>query len=104
MDSGSPRQIVPEGDSDRGRDLLDAYGCDACHTIPGVAGAIATVGPPLDDWPQRAYIAGALINTPENLIQWIREPQEIEPGTVMPDLGVSQEEARDMAAFLYNLR
>lgn len=104
VDSGSPRQIVPDGDSDRGRELLDVYGCDACHTIPGVAGAVATVGPPLDDWAQRAYIAGTLVNTPENLIVWLQEPQAIEPRTIMPNLGVSQEDARDMAAFLFNLR
>ena len=104
MSSGSPRQIVPGGDIDRGRELIDAYGCDACHTIPGVPGAIATVGPPLNNWPQRAYIAGSLINNPENLIDWIRLPQEIEPGSAMPNLGVSEEEARDMAAFLFDAR
>ncbi len=104
MASGSPRQIVPGGDVARGRELLDAYGCDACHTIPGVRGAIATVGPSLDDWPEQAYIAGALINNPENLMDWIQMPQEIEPGTAMPNLGVSEEEARHMAAFLFNTR
>ena len=104
MASGSTRQVVPGGDVAVGCELLDAYGCDACHTITGVRGAIATVGPSLEEWPERAYIAGALINNPENLMDWIQMPQEIEPGTAMHNLGVSTEEARHMAAFLFNTR
>jgi cytochrome c1 len=36
------------------------------------------------------------------LIKWIRNPQQIEPGTAMPDLGVSEDEAGDIAAYLYD--
>ena len=98
------RQFIAEGDAKRGQELLDAYGCDACHTIPGIAGTKAMVGPPLTDWPQRAYIAGALINTPENLVYWLRFPQEVEPNTAMPNLGVTEADARDMSAYLYTIR
>ncbi len=104
IESGSPRQIVPGGDVDRGRELLDSYGCDACHTIPRLPGAIATVGPPLENWAQRAYIAGALPNNPDNLMLWIQTPQAIEPGTAMPNLGVTEQEARDIAAFMFDAR
>ncbi len=71
------------------------FGCGSCHTIPGVRGADAMVGPPLN---------GRLPNTPENLVHWIVTPQTVEPGTAMPNLGVSEREARDMAAYLYKLR
>jgi cytochrome c1 len=94
---------MPGGNPDRGEDLLRAYGCDACHTIPGIYGANATVGPPLDAWADRRYIAGSLINTPDNLILWIQDPQAVEPGTAMPNLGVTEQEARDMGAYLYTL-
>lgn len=96
---------VPGGDPKRGRlTLQSGYGCGACHVIPGVPGAIGKVGPPLTDWAERAFIAGNLPNTPENLVRWVRYPQAVEPGTAMPDLGVSEPDARDIAAYLYTLR
>lgn len=95
---------VEGGDVDRGRQALQAYGCGSCHVIPGVPGAVSYIGPPLDAWADRHYIAGALINTPENLILWLREPQTVEPGTAMPNMGVTEEDARDMSAYLYRLR
>jgi cytochrome c2 len=102
--AGVDNTLVPGGDAARGALSIRAYGCDACHTIPGIASARSTVGPPLDDWADRHYIAGALPNTPENLILWIRFPQQVEPGTVMPDLGVTHADARDIGAYLYTLR
>jgi cytochrome c len=77
------------------------YGCAACHTIAGI-GSSAQVGPELKDFSQRRYIAGRLANTPANLVEWIREPQQVDPGNVMPTLGVTQHDARDIAAYLYS--
>ena len=94
---------MPGGDVARGELLLRDYGCHACHVIPGVAGANALVGPPLTAWAKRHYIAGSLTNTPENLIEWLQYPQRVEPGTAMPDLGVTEQDARDMGAYLYTL-
>jgi len=100
----NPPPPVPNGDAARGRLALADYGCGSCHTIPGVELAEATVGPPLNDWADRRYIAGTLANEPQNLIHWIRFPQEIEPGTAMPNMGIEAPVARDMAAYLYTLR
>jgi cytochrome c len=97
-------QQVPGGDPKQGEQALRDYGCHACHTIPGVPGAEATVGPPLTDWADRHYIAGNLPNTPDNLIRWIQQPQEIEPGTAMPNVGVTEQDARHISAYLYTLR
>ncbi len=97
---GAPQEEVAV---DRGRRLLIEYGCGTCHTIPGVRGADGLVGPPLNNFSQRTFIAGQLPNNPENLARWIQDPQEVEPGTAMPDLGVSAEEARNMAAYLHSL-
>jgi cytochrome c len=85
-----------------GRGLIARYGCGSCHSIPGVPGANAMVAPPLDHFYERSYIAGRLPNTEENLLTWIQDPQQIEPGTAMPNLGVTQDEARDIAAYLYH--
>jgi cytochrome c len=94
---------VPDGDAARGRLLLRQYGCGSCHRIPGVAAATGNVGPPLERWARRIYIAGVLPNTPDNLVRWIVDPQAVEPGTAMPDLQVSDAQARDMAAYLHGL-
>jgi cytochrome c2 len=94
---------MPGGSPERGETAIRAYGCDACHTIPGIRGANATVGPPLDDWADRRYIAGTLTNTPENLLLWIQDPQAVEPGTAMPDVDVTEQDARDIGAYLYTL-
>jgi cytochrome c2 len=101
---GKVETIVAGGDPDRGRRALDGFGCGTCHVIPGVTGAVGGVGPPLSRFAARAYIAGQLANEPQNLIRWIQDPQGVEPGTAMPNLGVAEPVARDMAAYLYSLR
>jgi cytochrome c len=92
---------VPGGDADRGRAALVAHGCGACHRIPGIPAARGTVGPPLADFRERLYIAGLEPNVPDKLVAWIRDAPAVRPGTAMPDLDVSDAEARDMAAYLY---
>ena len=77
------------------------YGCGSCHVIPGIRQAVGTVGPPLGGFAGRAYIAGEIPNRANNLIKSIRTPQEVDPGTAMLDLGVDEQSARDMAAYLY---
>ncbi len=87
-----------------GRLLIANYGCVSCHSIPGISGANATVGPPLDRFYERSYIAGWIPNTWNNLTAWIQNPQQIKPGTAMPNLDVTPEDAFDIAAYLYTLR
>jgi cytochrome c len=102
--SGSEAQAVPGGDPERGRRLIGEYGCGSCHMIPGVPASLGRVGPRFEEFADRAFIVGGLRNEPANLVRWIRFPQEIEPGTVMPNLGVSEAHAADIAAYLYTLR
>jgi cytochrome c len=100
-----PGQPEPRAASDdrvaAGRRLIASYGCGSCHSIPGVPGADSKAAPPLDRFYQRTYIAGRLPNTEDSLVSWIQNPQRIEPGTAMPVLGVTEEEARAMSAYLY---
>lgn len=96
-------QQIPGSDPEMGEEAIRTYGCDTCHIIPGVRGATSTVGPPLTDWARRHYIAGSLPNTPDNLILWLQNPQEIEPATAMPNLNVTEEDARNISAYLYTL-
>jgi len=89
------------GDPGRGEALFIQYGCGSCHTAKGVRTATGMVGPPLDGIALRVIIAGHLANTPENMEKWIRDPQQVSPGTAMPDLNVGGADARDITAFLY---
>lgn len=98
-----PNYYVPGGNPDSGKVAIQTYGCGSCHTIPGVRVATGTVGPPLMFWSKRTYIAGEVPNTPDYLVRWIEVPQAIEPGTAMPNLGVPEKAARDIASYLYTL-
>jgi cytochrome c oxidase assembly factor CtaG/cytochrome c551/c552 len=91
------------GNPDNGKEAIRKYGCWTCHTIPGIHGANAVVGPPLDKIAARAYVAGRP-NSPAHLMKWIRHPQEVRNPTPMPDMGVTEADARDIAAYLYTLR
>ena len=92
------------GDPHRGRVAIGRYGCAGCHTIPGVRGADALVGPNLDRIASRTYIAGVLQNTPQNMEQWVKNPPAVDPKTAMPNLRVTDPDARDIASYLYTLR
>jgi cytochrome c2 len=96
--------VYTGGDAHRGRQLIQQYRCGACHTIPGVEDANGLVGPPLLWWGRRTYIGGELPNKPENLVRWLESPKSVEPGTAMPTLGLTEQQARDVAAYLYTLR
>jgi cytochrome c2 len=94
---------VHDGDPSRGADLIVAYGCGACHEIPGIRGARGSVGPSLEGLATRAYVGGVLPNQPGGLVRWIVSPTAHSPMTAMPDLGVTEAEARDIAAYLFTL-
>ena len=104
-EEGRARAIaLTGGDPDLGRRLIQRYGCRGCHTIPGVPGAIGKVGPTLQGFAARVYIGGVAINKPDTLVQWIENPRAIDPKTAMPITGISRDEARHVAAYLYTLR
>lgn len=97
------RAMRSSGRAARGRRWIRAYACGGCHEIPGIPAANGRAGPPLDDFADRNYIAGELVNTPINLVAWLVDPQAIEPGTAMPRVGLTAAQALDVAAYLYAL-
>ncbi len=98
----SPAQRAP--DVERGRAAITQYACNACHNVPGITGSDVHVGPPLAGVGARRLIAGAVPNTPEQMVRWIRDPRSIDPDTAMPAMQVGEQDARDIAAFLATLR
>lgn len=87
-------------DRERGKLALTQFACQSCHNVPGVTGPLTYVGPNLDGLANRSFIAGKLPTSQENLVKWIRTPPQVKPGTAMPQLGVPERDARDMAAYL----
>ncbi|WP_244434539.1 MULTISPECIES: c-type cytochrome [unclassified Afipia] len=94
-------RTMTNGDPVRAPNLLRRYGCGGCHTIRGIAGADGKVAAPLQDLRERVYIAGVVPNTSDNLVKWIINPQALSPRSAMPATGISESEARDVAAYLY---
>lgn len=103
QESSVPPLQANQGDPARGATLIQQYGCGSCHTIPGIPGADGLVGPPLDHFARRGYIAGVLPNSERNLQHWIQHPQQVVPGNAMPYLGISKSDAADIVAYLYTL-
>lgn len=93
-----------DGDAERGRNLLAQYQCGSCHTIPGVPSAGGRLAPSLKSFGLRSYIAGRIANRADLLERWIVQPQALVPGTLMPAMGVSPADARDIAAYLLQLK
>lgn len=92
------------GDPAAGRALIVRYGCAACHRIPGIRTMSGSMGPSLEDFGRRSYIAGRIPNRPDRLTRWLRDPPSVDPQTAMPALGLDETEARHVAAYLYTLR
>jgi cytochrome c len=99
----TPAPNIP-GSPETGRTLFTSKGCVGCHTLNGYPGATGVEGPNLTNMPLRPTIAGETIqNSADNLARWIQDPPSLKPDTRMPNLGLSSQEARDLAAYLYSV-
>jgi cytochrome c oxidase subunit 2 len=107
--SGAPAAPPPPGGGpspDEGRALIAQKPCIGCHVIPGVPGATGTVGPNLAGVASRKTIAGGAVpnNGPDDLKKWILNPPALKPGTAMPNLGLTDDEATKIVAYLETLK
>ncbi len=100
----TPPRAERTGDPEKGRRVIARVGCGACHEIPGVPGAAGIVAPSLRRFAGRTLIAGVHVNEPQVLVSWLRDAPELSPETGMPEMPISEQEARDAAAYLYTLR
>ena len=94
-------KALTRGDPGRAPALITKYGCGGCHTIPGAPGADGKVASPLGGMRARVYVGGVARHDADTLIRWIVAPQSLSPRSAMPVTGISEAEARDIAAFLY---
>jgi len=99
-----PVSSSEEPSAARGEQAINQYACVTCHAIPGIVGPNAPVGPPLAGVASRLMLGGVLPNSSENMALWLRQPQRFAPLTAMPDLGLTERDARDIAAYLATLK
>lgn len=88
----------------QGRRLIVEKGCAACHTFPDVAWPRGGLGPALEDFGRQGLIAGRLPNQPGVLMQFVRDAPSLLPGTAMPAVPMTDQEARDVTAYLLQLK
>ena len=111
-EQSSPQQIATTGDAKRGAELFTERTCIGCHAISGYEGAESRVGPNLTRFAQRKKFAGYMLDNDinedaENVRAWIADPQEVKPGSQMPDVGLDEknpQELEDIIAFLRTLK
>ena len=101
--AGAAVSVGRRGDPEAGRRAAHHYLCATCHVIPGIVGATRHVGPPLAGIGTRRSIGGIIPNTRDNMVRWLQNPQQFDPQSAMPALGLSERDARDIAAFLATL-
>jgi cytochrome c oxidase subunit II len=99
-----PATAPTGGNAARGAQLFTQRTCISCHAIAGTA-AQALAGPNLTHVASRQILAaGVLENNPENMARWLRNPQEVKPGNHMPNVRLSEDEVRDLTAYMETLR
>lgn len=103
--AGGP-DVAPGSPSAEGQQLIASRPCGGCHMIPGVPGATGAVGPNLAGVASRPRIAGGAVNNsgPDDLKAWIMDPPALKPGTAMPKVGLSDDEATKIVAYLETLK
>lgn len=92
------------GQSETGRQAIAALGCGSCHAIPGIEWPQGRVGPSLEGFADRGLIAGHLANTPDNLVAFLLDSPQHVPGTGMPRIAMTEQQARDIGAYLLTLQ
>jgi cytochrome c oxidase subunit 2 len=89
----------------KGLALFQTSTCMNCHAIGGVTGADSRVAPDLTHVASRRQLgAGILENTPANMRRWLKNPQHIKPGSLMPDFNFTDQELDELREYLETLR
>jgi cytochrome c oxidase subunit 2 len=87
----------------QGRTIFTQSTCVGCHSITGLSAG--HIGPDLTHFASRKKFAGSLMeSTPENLAKWIENPEHMKPGALMPNLGMTGDQSKALAAYLLSLK
>ena len=95
---------VTEAGTAVGRNLFLSLSCVNCHTVKGTAAA-GTFGPDLTHLMSRETLASGVVpNTLENLRAWVKDPQAVKPGNLMPDMQLNPHELDEVVSYLSSLK
>jgi mono/diheme cytochrome c family protein len=97
------RHHMPGADPRSGLAVIERVGCGSCHAIPGLDWPRGGVAANLDGFADQALVAGRLPNRPDVLAGFVRDAPALAPGIAMPAMPMTEEESRDVAAYLYTL-
>ncbi len=87
----------------QGKSVFTQSTCVGCHTITGLSAG--RIGPDLTHFASRKRFAGELLDsTPDNVAKWIENPDHMKPGALMPNLGMTSEQSKALAAYLLTLK
>ncbi|WP_062640398.1 cytochrome c oxidase subunit II [Caballeronia arationis] len=98
----SPASVPASAQTVNGAKLFEKR-CAGCHTVRGSKSAGVQAPDLTHVLSRRLIAAGTIVNSQENLMDWVQHVQEIKPGTLMPDMKLSPAEARDLSAYLATL-
>lgn len=98
------QRFLPTADASKGKQVIKRVGCAACHTIDGIGWPKGRAAPALRGFAGRALIAGRVPNRPDMLAQFVRNAPAVVPGTTMPPMPLTEQESREVAAYLYEMK
>jgi cytochrome c oxidase subunit 2 len=100
----APAQAATAPAAQQGQQAFMSDACASCHTIRGTP-AKGDVGPDLTHVGSRSTLAALTIpNNPAQLKRWLRDPSQVKPGSLMPDLGLSQRDIDSLTSYLEGLK
>jgi L-cysteine S-thiosulfotransferase len=102
-DKAGPPRTIAGADAARGLAVMERVGCAACHEIPGIDWPQGLAGPSLKGFGASPMIAGRFPNQPGVLTTWLVDAPSLSPATGMPPMPLTEAEARDVTAYLYQL-
>jgi cytochrome c oxidase subunit 2 len=90
--------------AERGAKLFQQLTCANCHAIRGLPGD-ARAGPDLSHLASRKTLAAGVVeNTPEGLTRWLRNPQKVKPGNLMPNMQLTDTQTEDLVRYFQTLK
>lgn len=89
---------------DSARATFLSLNCINCHTVSGTI-AKGTFGPDLSHLMSRATLASGMVpNTVENLRAWVKDPQTVKRGSLMPNMQLNSRELDQVVTYLSSLK
>ena len=96
---------VSDPQTEEGQKQFVALSCGTCHTVDGLRGANGVFAPNLTHFASRATLgSGVAPNDEQNLRSWLKDPQTLKPGCLMPNMQLTDNQVDAILAYLRTLK